>query len=109
MSNEEKIMTEDSFKGKNGTELTHRSFNCTVCGREHEIYVPVDDVDGYGRCITGLMSQGICPGGAHQGCSAADDDGGPCGGEVECLEDYTEVNGEYLPMFTCARHQGHYL
>jgi hypothetical protein len=113
---------EDVFEGVGGVRLTHRNYHCTVCCDipgcdgysigakcEHHTYVPVDDVEGYEKCITGLMSQGICPGGAHQGCSVADDDGALCGGEVECLEDYTEVNGEYLPMFTCARHQGHYL
>ena len=102
-------MTEDSFTGKNGIELTHRSFGCTVCDSEHHIYVPADDVDGYEKCIAGLMSQDVCPCGAHEECSVSDYGGAGCGGEVMYLEDYQEMNGEYYPMFTCERHQGYFL
>jgi hypothetical protein len=116
-------MVEDSFIGRQGIELTHRNFHCTVCCSgicllepdvagppcEHHIYIPVDDIEGYDRAIQGLMSQDICPCGVHQECCVADDDGGGCGGEVENLEDYTEIDGEYIPMFTCDRHQGYFI
>ena len=98
-----------SFIGRNGIELTHRNFHCTVCDEEHHIYVPVADVGGYDKCVAGLMSRDICPCGAHQECSVADVDGAGCGGIVENLEDYQEISGEYLPLFTCARHQGYFL
>lgn len=65
---------EDVFEGVGGVRLTHRNYHCKVCCDipgcdgysvgakcEHHIYVPVDDVDGYEKRITGLMSQGICP------------------------------------------------
>jgi hypothetical protein len=101
---------ENSFKGKQGIELTYRNYKCTVCnGDDHGIYIPVDDVEGYDHCIMGLMKDDVCPAGAGQECSVADDDGGGCGGVVENLEDYTEIEGEYIPMFTCDHHQGYFI
>ena len=97
-------MNDDTFTGKDGVELTHVNFLCTCCGIEHHLYIPADNVQGYEDCVCGLMAQGICPFGygVGQHCSV-------CDGEVENLESYLEVNGEYLPLFTCSRHQGHYL
>jgi hypothetical protein len=98
------------IEGRQGIRLVHRSFDCTVCAREEHMWIPADDIEGYARAIGNLMYHGICPTGTGSECSVYDDDGAPCGGEVENLEDYNWITpGEVAPLWTCSRHQGYFI
>lgn len=44
-----------------GQTLTHRNYFCTVCDKEHHIFVPPREVDDWDLAIGQLLEQGTCP------------------------------------------------